>query len=81
MSKLLRNGFVVAILVLGIVTGCVIAAEGKAPAVGVVAKDFELVALSGEKVKLSKVAEKGPVVLVVLRGLLVTQMARTKSVN
>ncbi len=40
----------------------------KAPAVGDEAKDFELVALGGETVKLSKQTESGPVVLVVLRG-------------
>ena len=38
------------------------------PKVGDEAKDFELVALGGEKVKLSKLTEGGPVVLVVLRG-------------
>ncbi|MBN9118586.1 MAG: redoxin domain-containing protein [Planctomycetes bacterium] len=39
-----------------------------APKVGGEAKDFELTALGGEKVKLSKAVESGPVVLVVLRG-------------
>jgi thioredoxin-dependent peroxiredoxin len=38
------------------------------PKVGDQAKDFELTAIGGEKVKLSKVTEGGPVVLVVLRG-------------
>jgi peroxiredoxin len=38
------------------------------PKVGDEAKDFELAAIGGEKVKLSKLAEGGPVVLVVLRG-------------
>jgi peroxiredoxin len=38
------------------------------PKVGDEAKDFELAALGGEKVKLSKLTESGPVVLVVLRG-------------
>ena len=38
------------------------------PAVGDVAKDFALDALSGGKVKLADAADKGPVVLVVLRG-------------
>ena len=45
--------------------------EGKktpGPAVGDEAKDFELTALSGERVKLSDVAKQGPVALVVLRG-------------
>jgi peroxiredoxin Q/BCP len=36
--------------------------------VGDEAKDFELTAIGGEKVKLSKLTESGPVVLVVLRG-------------
>jgi peroxiredoxin Q/BCP len=47
------------------------APQGKAkpgPKVGDEAKDFELAALGGEKVKLSKLTESGPVVLVVLRG-------------
>ncbi len=45
-------------------------AEGaeNAPAVGAEAKDFELIALGGETVKLSKQTDAGPVVLVVLRG-------------
>ena len=38
------------------------------PKVGAEAKDFELPALGGGKVKLSSVAKAGPVVLVVLRG-------------
>lgn len=38
------------------------------PKVGEEAKDFELTALGGENVKLSKLTEGGPVVLVVLRG-------------
>lgn len=38
------------------------------PKVGDEAKDFELTAIGGEKVKLSKLTERGPVVLVVLRG-------------
>ncbi len=38
------------------------------PKVGDEAKDFELSALDGEKVKLSKLTADGPVVLVVLRG-------------
>jgi thioredoxin-dependent peroxiredoxin len=50
---------------------CADAAEKEraaAPKVGDVAKDFDLTDLAGEKVKLSKLAEKGPVVVVVLRG-------------
>lgn len=42
--------------------------QGKSPKVGDEAKDFELTAIGGEKVKLSKLGESGPVVLVVLRG-------------
>ncbi|MFO0848231.1 MAG: peroxiredoxin family protein [Gemmataceae bacterium] len=38
------------------------------PKVGDEAKDFELASIGGEKVKLSKATEAGPVVLVVLRG-------------
>ncbi len=38
------------------------------PKVGDEAKDFELTAIGGEKVKLSKLTVNGPVVLVVLRG-------------
>jgi peroxiredoxin len=38
------------------------------PKVGDEAKDFELASIGGEKVKLSKAADGGPVVLVVLRG-------------
>lgn len=38
------------------------------PKVGDEAKDFELAAVGGEKVKLSKLTASGPVVLVVLRG-------------
>jgi peroxiredoxin len=38
------------------------------PKVGDEAKDFELASLGGEKVRLSRVTEGGPVVLVVLRG-------------
>lgn len=40
----------------------------KPPAVGDEAKDFELTALGGESVKLSKLTDAGPVVLVMLRG-------------
>lgn len=43
-------------------------AAGIGPKVGDEAKDFELAAIGGEKVKLSKLTERGPVVLVVLRG-------------
>lgn len=44
------------------------AAEAKPPAVGDVAKDFELPLLAGGNVKLSAMTDAGPVVLVVLRG-------------
>ncbi len=51
------------------VFGCFPAAGAeKPPAVGDEAKDFELVSLGGETVKLSKQTDAGPVVLVVLRG-------------
>jgi thioredoxin-dependent peroxiredoxin len=43
-------------------------AAEKPPAVGDEARDFELSALGGDKVKLSKLTDAGPVVLVVLRG-------------
>lgn len=43
-------------------------AAEKPPVAGAEARDFELAALGGEKVKLSKLAADGPVVLVVLRG-------------
>jgi peroxiredoxin Q/BCP len=39
-----------------------------APSVGDTAADFELKSIAGDKVKLSKVAEDGPVVVMVLRG-------------
>lgn len=44
------------------------ATDAAPPAVGDVAGDFELDALSGGRVRLSEVAADGPVVLVVLRG-------------
>lgn len=44
------------------------APAAKPPAVGDVANDFELPALVGDPVKLSKLTDAGPVVLVVLRG-------------
>jgi peroxiredoxin len=43
-------------------------AEAIGPKVGEIAKDFDLKALDGEDVKLSKLVAEGPVVLVVLRG-------------
>lgn len=43
-------------------------AAEKIPAVGDVAKDFELPTVQGSTVKLSKLVEGGPVVLIVLRG-------------
>ena len=43
-------------------------AADKAPDVGKMTPDFELISLDGEPVKLSAEVEKGPVVLVVLRG-------------
>jgi len=47
--------------------GALVAAD-RGPSMGQEAKDFELETLSSEKVKLSKQAEKGPVVVMVLRG-------------
>ncbi|AWM40438.1 Thiol-disulfide oxidoreductase ResA [Gemmata obscuriglobus] len=58
--------FTAAIAALAILAGCASAAD--APKVGDEAKDFELAALGGEMVKLSKLTASGPVVLVVLRG-------------
>jgi len=61
------------ILAVALAVGCASAqqptpkAAEVGPKVGDEAKDFELTAI-GEKVKLSKAAEGGPVVLVVLRG-------------
>lgn len=59
--------------VLAAAVGCGVAVNTAAaadtfPKVGDSAKDFELAAVGGEKVKLSKLTETGPVVLVVLRG-------------
>lgn len=61
-----------------VITGCVQASEaltkagalapGKTPGVGETASDFTLDSLGGGRVKLSAETEKGPVVLVVLRG-------------
>jgi peroxiredoxin len=56
-----------AVALLGTAAGATQAAD-KPPAVGEVAKDFELSALGGDAVKLSKLTDAGPVVLVVLRG-------------
>lgn len=74
MMKFVPFGLVVAALA----TGCTYAtpttlppapaAAEVAPKVGDEAKDFELAAIGGETVKLSKLTEAGPVVLVVLRG-------------
>ena len=57
------------LFLLVLIFGCapVVGAE-KPPAVGDEAKDFELTALGGESVKLSKLTDAGPVVLVMLRG-------------
>ncbi len=49
-------------------TAALVAAAEQTPVVGKQARDFELKALGGEEVKLSTEVEKGPVVLVVLRG-------------
>lgn len=56
----------------GLFVGCSSAQPPKAadpgPKVGDEAKDFELTAVGGETVKLSKLTDAGPVVLVLLRG-------------
>lgn len=43
--------------------------SSRAPAVGDEAADFEMAGLDGKNVKLSALVEKGPVVVVVLRGI------------
>lgn len=58
--------FTAVVAALAILAGWAPAAD--APKVGDEAKDFELMSLGGEKVKLSKLTASGPVVLVVLRG-------------
>src|SRR5437868_3589433 len=58
--------FMATVAALAILAGCASAAD--APKAGDEVKDFELAALGGEKIKLSKLTESGPVVLVVLRG-------------
>ncbi len=67
-SAFRRSLFLLA-LIFAPALGCApaIGAE-KPPAVGDVAKDFELTALGGESVTLSKLTDAGPVVLVMLRG-------------
>ena len=60
--------FLAAALSAALVVGCAPAADDSRPAVGDTAKDFELTDLAGAKVKLSKLTDSGPVVLVVLRG-------------
>src|SRR5262245_43074853 len=67
-SRGLSRGIIRAVL------GCLVAAApatlagAATPRVGETAADFEREALDGAKVRLSEVARKGPVVLVVLRG-------------
>lgn len=65
-----RSALIIATLVLSAIatSSADVAAGDNPPVVGREAKDFELSALSDEKVKLSKLVEAGPVVLVVLRG-------------
>ena len=65
-----RTTRVLVLAVLGVISAGAspVAADEKPPAVGDAAKDFELTALGGSRVKLSKLTESGPVVLVVLRG-------------
>lgn len=62
------KAFVIALLSTTIVGAASVSAGDKPAAVGDEAKDFELSALSGSKVKLSKLTDSGVVVLVVLRG-------------
>lgn len=65
-----RSALIIATLALGaLAMSPAHAAVGEGPpVVGSEARDFELPTLSGEKLKLSKLVEAGPVVLVVLRG-------------
>lgn len=76
-SFMIGRASIVAILAAAVTVGCVSAAPPAEPSdktagtglkVGDEAKDFELAAIGGEKVKLSKLTDAGPVVLVVLRG-------------
>src|SRR6478672_11201036 len=64
----MKKRFAAAFAVIALGVGCATAAEPTAPKVGTEAPDFELASLGGEKVKLSKLTDSGPVVLVVLRG-------------
>lgn len=57
-----------AVALIGTIAAGAAPAADKPPAVGEVAKDFDLPALGGDAVKLSKLTDAGPVVLVVLRG-------------
>jgi len=63
---------VVTVLAMNLMALCFTAASAVAaeapPKVGDKAADFELPAMAGGKVRLSKVTEPGPVVLIVLRG-------------
>lgn len=49
------------------ICGLAVAADSP-PKIGQMAEDFELKSVRGDKVKLTEIAEHGPVVLVVLRG-------------
>jgi peroxiredoxin len=46
----------------------IVSAADQPPAVGEIARDFTLAAVDGEKMQLSQLQKKGPVVLIVLRG-------------
>lgn len=61
------RALLVPFLSLLVVAGSGVAGESS-PGVGAEAKEFELSAIDGEKVILSRLVESGPVVLVVLRG-------------
>lgn len=63
-----RKSGLAACLLIVIAFAKTIAAAEKPPVVGDDAKDFELKALNGDSVKLTKLLADGPVVLVVLRG-------------
>ena len=63
-----RAWFVALMPVIALSGASVARAAEAPPAVGQMAKDFELTALDGKSVKLSTLNDAGPVVLVVLRG-------------
>ncbi len=64
----LAGRFVVIGLTVALVMVAGVAVAGSTPGVGDQAPDFSLQSIQGAKVKLSEVAAKGPLVLLVLRG-------------